>query len=98
MENPYFQTLGQDVHFFFLFTAAPVAYGSSRASDEIKAATEAYTTAAPALDLSSICDLRCSLRQRRILHPLGQGLNLHPHGDIGVLNPLSHNGNTKILI
>ena len=47
--------------FFFLFTAAPEACGSSQARGQIEAAAEAYTTATATPDLSCICNLCCSL-------------------------------------
>ena len=50
--------------------ATPIAYGSSRASGGIGAASEAYTTAMATLDSSRNCNLHHSLPQRRILNPL----------------------------
>ena len=45
--------------FFFLFSVAPVAYGSSQARE---LQLQAYTTARATWDLSCICDLHCSLQ------------------------------------
>ena len=59
-------------HFFFLFMATPVAYGSSQARGRIGATAEAYTTATATPDLSIICDLHCSLEQGQILNPLSK--------------------------
>ena len=36
----------RDTHFFFFFSATPVAYGSSRARDQIRARAATYATAA----------------------------------------------------
>ena len=60
---------------FFLFTAAPVAYGSYWARGSIRAAAEAYATATATPGLSGICDLRLGLRQCRILNPLSKARN-----------------------
>ena len=59
---------------FFLFTTAPVAYGSSWARGQIGASAEAcaIATATVMLDLSCICDLCHSLRQSWILNPLSE--------------------------
>ena len=48
---------------YFPLSAAPAAYGSFQATDQIGAVAEAYATATAMLDLSHICDLRCSLQQ-----------------------------------
>ena len=60
----------------------------------------AYTTATAALDLSLICDLSRSFRQRRILDPLNEAIvwtcNLMDTG--WLRNPLSHNGNSTLSI
>ena len=53
---------------FFLFRATAVAYGSSRARGQIRAAAAATATAMP--DLSRVCNLCHSLRQCHILNPL----------------------------
>ena len=50
--------------------AAPVAYGSSWARDQIGAAAGANTTAKAMPDPSCICNLHYSLWQRQILNPL----------------------------
>ena len=52
------------------FTAAPIAYGSSRIRGRIGAATEVYTTATATLAPSCICNLRCSTWQCWNLNPL----------------------------
>ena len=66
--------------FFFLFTATPVAYGSSRLGVESELQS-GYATATATLDLSHICDLHLSLWQCWILKPLAEtrGFNPHPH-------------------
>ena len=51
----------------FLFMVEPVAYGSSQARGQIRAAVEAYATATATLDLSQICNLHSGLTQ--ILNP-----------------------------
>ena len=74
---------GQDsTSFFFFFfpTATPVAYGSSQARSQIRAAAEADTSATATLDLGCICDLHCILQQRQILNPLSEARDLHLHG------------------
>ena len=60
----------RNVFFFFLFMATPVAYGSSQARGQIRAAAEVYITAMPTLDPSCICSLLHSLWQCQILKPL----------------------------
>ena len=52
--------------YFFLFTATPAAYGSSRARDWTGAAAGAYDTATAMLDPSHICNLH------QILNPLSE--------------------------
>ena len=54
---------------FFLLTTSPVAYGSSRARGQIRAAAAGYTTATAMPDLSRICDSSL-LWQRWILNLL----------------------------
>ena len=85
--------------FFILFTATPVAYGSSLSRDQIRAATGAYATAVATLDLSHICHLHHSLHQCRIFNPLNEARNqTHILLDTSqFLNPLSHNRNTIFL-
>ena len=58
--------------FFFLFMAAPAAYGHSWAMGRIGAAAAAYSTAT--LELSHICigDLHHSLWQHRMHNPLSE--------------------------
>ena len=53
---------------FFLFMAAPAAYGSSWARVQIRAAAVSNSHSNP--DPSYVCHLRCSLWQRLILNPL----------------------------
>ena len=60
------------VIFFFFLMAAPVAYGSFWAMGHIRAAAEAYVTAAATLDPSCPCNLCRSFQQRRILNPLSE--------------------------
>ena len=57
--------------FFWLFRAAPLAYGGSQARGCIGAAA-AYTTAIATPDPSCVCDLQHSSRQRRIRNPLSK--------------------------
>ena len=52
--------------------AEPVPYGISQARGEIRATTEAYTTAIATLDLNHTLDLRCILQQLWILNPLSE--------------------------
>ena len=56
---------------------------------------QAYTTATAMLDLSCICDLRCSLQQHWILNSLSEARDqtLIFMDTSWVLNPLSHHGN-----
>ena len=58
--------------FFFLFSVAPAAYGSSWARGQFRVDAATYTTATAMLDLSHICKLHCGLGQRQILHPLSE--------------------------
>ena len=55
---------------FFLFMAAPVAYGNSWARGQMGATAEATATAT--LHLRGIYDLYYSLQQRQILNPLSE--------------------------
>ena len=57
---------------YVFYTATPAAYGSSWARGGIRAVAEVYTTAAPTLDLSHICDLHHSLWQCSIFNPLSE--------------------------
>jgi len=58
---------------FCLFRATPTAYGRSQAWGPIGAvAASLYTTATAMPDLSHICDLHHSSRQRQILNPLSK--------------------------
>ena len=58
--------------FFFLFRAAPLAYGSSQANSWIGAALLAYTRATATSDPSCICNLNRSLQQHQILNSLSK--------------------------
>ena len=65
---------------------------------ELQLQLQAYTTATAMLDLSCICDLRCSLQQRWILNLLNEA-RVEPASSwtlCWVLNPLSHNGNSLL--
>ena len=59
-----------------LFTATPVANGSSWARGCIGAAAEAYTTATATPDQSHICNLHLSLWQCWTLNPLNKARDL----------------------
>ena len=80
--------------------AAPAAYGSSQAGDQIRAAAEICTTATAAWDPSHILDLRCSLWQCQILNPLSKARDQTCvlMDTSWVLNPQSQNGNSLILV
>ena len=52
--------------------STPVAYGSSWARGQIRATTEAYTTATAMPDPSHICNLCCSWWQHQILNALSE--------------------------
>ena len=58
--------------FFFLFRAAPTAYGSSWVRGLMGTASATYDTARAKPDPSCTCDLRHSLRQCRILNLLSE--------------------------
>ena len=60
----------------------------------------AYTTASATADLSCICDLHHSSRQCRILNPLSGARDRTPvlMDTSRVLNPLSHNRNSRNLL
>ena len=64
------------MHFFFcLFAiswATPTAYGGSQARGLIGAVPPAYTRATATQDLSRVCDLHHSSRQRQIINPLSK--------------------------
>ena len=82
------KTLFETCIFFFLFMAAPVAYGSSQTRGQIRAAdarlyhshsnmgSKPHLQPIPQLtavpDLSHICDLHHSLQQFRNLNPLSK--------------------------
>ena len=57
---------------FFLFMAAPEAYGSFWARDQIGVVSEGYATARAMSDPSRICDLCCSLEKLQILNQLDE--------------------------
>ena len=82
--------------FFFSFHGSTWNLWKFCARGQIGAAAETEAIAMATPDLSCICDLRCSLRQCRILNSLSEARvepvsswRLHP-----VLNPLSHSGNS----
>ena len=58
--------------FFFLFRAAPLTYGSSRARGQIGAAAAGLHHSHATLDLSHIFNLCHSLGQRQVLNPLSE--------------------------
>ena len=58
--------------FFCLFRATPAAYGRSQLGVESELQLPVYTTATTTQDLSHICDLYHSSRQRRIPNPLSE--------------------------
>ena len=67
---------------------------------ELQLQLQAYTTATAMLDLSCICDLRCSLQQRWILNLLNEA-RVEPASSWTLcwfLNPLDYNGNYRTLI
>ena len=82
---------------FWLFRAVPTAYESSQARGRIRA-TAAGLRHSHMQDLSHICNLNHSSRQRQIPDPLnteqGRVLNPHPHGYWSDLFPLYHSGNS----
>ena len=57
--------------FFFLFMAAPAAYGNPQAKGWIRAAADTYVTATETPDLNITCDLHHPL-QHQILNPLSK--------------------------
>ena len=83
------------VFFFFFFSPflAPHLWHMEVPSPgvELELQLPSYTTAA--LNLSYICDLHHSFRQRWILNPLSKarGWTLNLMGSSWILNPLSHN-------
>ena len=78
------------------FRAASIAYGSSQARSQIRAASGASTTATATKELSLICHLCHGSWQCWILNPLSEvGDQIHVLIDTSqVCNPLSHNGNS----
>ena len=85
---------------YFLFRVTPVAHLTSVARGQIGAAAKAYATAMAPSDPNCICNLRCSLQQHQILNPLREVRDgTHLLMDISrVLNPVSHNGNSRVLV
>ena len=84
--------------FLFLFTAIPMAYGSSWARCQTGAAAATYTTA----DTGSKPNLwpMLQLEAMQILNPLSKARNgTYILRDTSqVLNPLSHNGNSRLYV
>ena len=83
----------------FSFMAARVVYQVPRPGGKLELQVPAYTTATAMLNLSSICDLCHSFRQRWILNTPGEP-RIEPASSktpCWVPNPLSHNGNSNIL-
>ena len=72
--------------YFFLFWAAPMAYGSSQA----RVKSELRLPATAAQDLSRICNLHCSLRQGQILNPLSKAKDKNPHPHRHYVGFLTH--------
>ena len=83
--------------FSFLFMAIPVACGFPGLGVKLELRLPAYTIATATLGRSPICDLHCSLQQCQILNPLSEARDqIRILMDARqVLNPLSHNGNSK---
>ena len=79
--------------FFFFFKAVPAAYGNFWPRGWNGAAAEAYATATAMLDPSRIYNLCCNLQQHRILNPLSKPSSSQTL--CWVLNPLSHNKNSR---
>ena len=81
---------------FLFFRAILVAYGSSWLVVKMELQLPAYTTATATPDLSLMCDLCCSLWQRRILtHWWRPGIEPSPPWILcQVLNLLSHYENS----
>ena len=57
---------------FFLFLAAPAAYGSFWARGQIRITATAYATGAARTDSGHICDLYHNLGQHQVLNPLSE--------------------------
>ena len=87
---------------FFLFRAAPAAYGSFQVRSQIEASaatlhpshTPPYTP--PQMDPRCICDLYCNSWQHQIFNPLSDARDrtLVLMDSSWILNPLSHNRNS----
>ena len=85
-----------NLYLFFLFKAAPVAYGSSRVRSWIGAAAVVYTTATATLNLSCICDYTtaCSTAGS-LIHWMSPGIKLTSSQTLcWVPNLLNHNRNS----
>ena len=83
---------------FFLFRAAPAAYGSPQTRGGIGAApARAMIPPTAVWDPSHIFELGCTFQQHQILNPLSEARDRtpHPHGYSQVLNLLSHYGNSS---
>ena len=86
--------------FFFLFRAAPVAYGNSRTRGWVRAAPAAYATAMALPDLSCLCDLCCSCGNARCLtHWKRPGMKPESSRTLcQFLNSLGHKGNSSFVL
>ena len=78
--------------FFFFFRATPTTYGGSRLGVQQELQLLAYSTTTTTQDLSHVCDLHQSSRQRQILNPLSK--DMRPHGCQSDSLTLSHVGNS----
>ena len=58
--------------FVFVFWAAPEAYGSFQAKGQVRAAAAGLYYVSTIRDLSLVCDLHHSSRQRQILNSLSE--------------------------
>ena len=59
--------------FYFIFMAASAAYGGSQVPrSQMELYLLAYTTATAKSDLSCVCNVHHSSRQRQLLNPLSQ--------------------------
>ena len=76
--------------------ASPLTYGSSQAGGSIAAVAANLHHSTAMLDLSHVCDLHHSSRQRRILNPLSEARDrIHILMDTSwVRYLLSHDGNS----
>ena len=83
--------------FYFLFTASPVAYGSSWARDRIRAAaaslchSHSNARSKPCLTYAAVCG-----NDRSLTHQTRPGMESKFSQTLGlILNLLSHSGNSK---